>query len=80
MLKNSFRPETIERHPWIAEPRQHLEEILSQPAYYSSMVIFLKAINHKKWKEALALLGLEENEVPSYNREWAEELLKRDFI
>ncbi|MCQ6274960.1 DEAD/DEAH box helicase family protein [Bacillus sp. V3B] len=75
MLKNSFLIKTIEDHPWVVEPNEHLEEILSQPAYYSSMVIFLKAINHKKWKEALAVLGLEEKGVPSYDREWAEELL-----
>ncbi|SDB87009.1 DEAD/DEAH box helicase family protein [Shouchella lonarensis] len=65
----------LENHPWLEEPTEHIESILSSPSYYSSMIIFLKAADHPAWQNALEVLGMEGNEVPDYDTEWAEDLL-----
>lgn len=75
LLQHAVLRETVETHPWIVETEKHLEEILSTPSYYSSMVIYLKAIGHPEWARAASALGVEGQIVPTLTDEWLEELL-----
>lgn len=75
LLQHALLRETVETHPWIIETEKHLEEILSTPSYYSSMVIYLKAIGHPEWERAASVLGVERGTVPPLSDEWLEELL-----
>ncbi len=75
LLQHAVLRETVETHPWIVETEKHLEEILSAPSYYSSMVIYLKAIGHPEWVRAASVLGVEGETPPALSEEWLEELL-----
>lgn len=75
LISDRFLTELIAGHPWISNPEAHMEEILSSPEYYSSMVIYLRAANHPLWRKAVKLLGLKEADTPSLSDEWLEELL-----
>lgn len=75
LVRNEFLAELIVHHPWITRSEAYMEEILSSPGYYSSMVLYLRAANRPIWKEAVKLLGMEEKEAPDFSEEWLEELL-----
>lgn len=75
LIQNETFIELIVNHPWVTKREVYIEEILSAPGYYSSMVIFLRASGQPVWKEALKLLGLKENDTPELSDEWLEELL-----
>ncbi|WP_036718585.1 DEAD/DEAH box helicase family protein [Paenibacillus sp. JCM 10914] len=75
MVQNAFLANLLVHHPWIAQSNTYIEDILSSPGYYSSMVIYLRAADQPEWKEAVKLLGMKEKEVPDFTEEWLEELL-----
>lgn len=75
LIRDKFMTELIAGHPWITNAEFHMEEILSSPGYYSSMVIFLRAANQPVWRDAVRLLGLKEADTPNLSDEWLEELL-----
>lgn len=69
--------DAVATHPWLVEPNGHLEDILDDPAYFSAMLIYLKAV--KLWvpPELPALLGVRRDEVPALDLPWLELLLTR---
>lgn len=75
LVQDTFLADQIVNHPWIAQAKMYMEEILSSPGYYSSMVIYLRAANQPIWKDAVKLLGMKEKETPDFSEEWLEELL-----
>ncbi len=75
LVRDQFLADQIANHPWIAQSETYMEEILSSPGYYSSMVFYLRAANQPIWKDAVKLLGMKEKETPDFSEEWLEELL-----
>lgn len=75
LLHAEYMIKTVVNHPYILDSSSHIEDILTSPGYYSSMVIFLRATNQPVWKEAVKVLGLKESEAPELTFEWLEELL-----
>ncbi len=53
----------------------YMGEILARPAYFSSMLIFLKAVGSDHWLEALRKLDWNGKKLPTLELEWLEELL-----
>ncbi|MDA0839607.1 MAG: DEAD/DEAH box helicase family protein [Planctomycetota bacterium] len=65
-------PDALSEHPWMQYPEEHIQSILDDPAYFSSLIVFL---NHLDWdfqKEALEVLGVEEELIPILTFEWLE--------
>ncbi len=75
IIQDPFMTKLITGHPWITNAESHMEEILSSPAYYSSMVIYLRAARQPVWRDAVKLLGVKESDTPHLSEEWLEELL-----
>lgn len=75
LIRDLFLNELIAGHPWMTNAESHMEEILSSPEYYSSMVIYLRAADQPVWRRAVKLLGLKEKDTPDLSDEWLEELL-----
>lgn len=75
IIQDEFMTKLIAGHPWVTNAESHMEEILSSPAYYSSLVIYLRAANQPVWRDAVKLLGLKETDTPNLSEEWLEELL-----
>ncbi|UQZ32580.1 restriction endonuclease subunit R [Paenibacillus sp. PK3_47] len=75
LIRDVFLTGLIAGHPWITNAESHMDEILSSPEYYSSMVIYLRAADQPEWRRAVMLLGLKEKDTPDLTYEWLEELL-----
>lgn len=62
-------------HPWLNNPNGNLEEILSNPAYLSSMIIYLNASGEQVRHDVLRSLGISSGSIPPLSLEWIEILL-----
>jgi superfamily II DNA or RNA helicase len=68
--------DSIEWHPWLARPEEHIEAILEQPEGASAMMIYLNAAGRAVPRSLLNLLGLSRVRFPSFDLEWAERLVQ----
>lgn len=75
LRSNEGFKDAILAHPWIATPDEHTEEILEDPEYLSSMVVFLHAAGREIPHAVLKTLGLSHKQVPRLELEWLEVLL-----
>jgi superfamily II DNA or RNA helicase len=75
LRSNEGFKDAILTHPWIATPDEHTEEILEDPEYLSSMVVFLHAAGREIPHPVLKTLGLSYKQVPALELEWLEVLL-----
>jgi len=73
-LNEGFK-DALLNHPWIARPDEHTEEILEDPEYLSSMVVFLHAAGREIPHAVLKTLGLSHKQIPELELEWLEVLL-----
>ncbi|MHA1740589.1 MAG: DEAD/DEAH box helicase family protein [Candidatus Thorarchaeota archaeon] len=62
-------------HPWIVDPDRHEEEILDQPALYSSMLVFLNSVGVEIPRRAATLVADDARSIPPLDMEWMEILL-----
>jgi superfamily II DNA or RNA helicase len=62
-------------HPWITHPDAHIEQILENPEYLSSMVVYLNAVGGNIPSEVLHALGIGFKKIPSLGLDWLEILL-----
>jgi superfamily II DNA or RNA helicase len=67
--------EAVTIHPWLKSPGNHVEDILDDPEYLSSMVVFLHAAGHEVPRAALEVLALETKRIPAFDLTWLEILL-----
>ncbi len=65
----------VENHPWIRTPNSFMDELLGEPAYYSSLLLFLKQAGSESWRPGLVTIGADEKVMPEYSLVWLEELL-----
>jgi superfamily II DNA or RNA helicase len=65
----------VEHQPWLIDPEIHLDYIFSNPAYVSSMVIFLNELGKKIPKQLLDILGVKRKMIPKLDLEWMEIIL-----
>src|SRR5712692_2488518 len=62
-------------HPWLMSPATQVEQILEDPQYLSSMVVYLRAAGEEISPDVLETLGLPGKRVPALDLEWLEVLL-----
>jgi len=72
---NTAFKDTILWHPWVSAPEQHTEDILDDPEYLSSMVVYLNAVGQEIPPAVMTTLGLSRKRIPELNLEWLEVLL-----
>jgi len=70
----------IGEHPWLGDPEGHIEQILDNPAYVSSMAIFLTHANQELPDPLLDILGVGRARIPKLDLEWMETLLEGCLI
>lgn len=75
IIHNQSFIQLIEGHPWLKSPEDYVEEMLSNHAYLSSLVIYLKASDSSTWQQILQIIDTKVRDVPSLNLEWLEEML-----
>jgi superfamily II DNA or RNA helicase len=62
-------------HPWITDPNGRIEEILEDPEYLSSIVVYLNAAGEEIPREVLRALGIGFKSIPALALDWLETLL-----
>src|SRR5215469_9077948 len=72
---NAAFKDAILSHPWISAPEQHTEDILDDPEYLSSVVVYLHAVGQGIPPAVMHTLGLSHKRIPELNLEWLEILL-----
>ncbi|MBN2270128.1 MAG: DEAD/DEAH box helicase family protein [Sedimentisphaerales bacterium] len=65
----------LENHRCMNRASEYVEEILSDPAFYSSMAFFLNHVKGRPPKKLLHIIGFPAGKCPGLNLEWAETLL-----
>lgn len=79
MKNDSNFVDAIYNHKFIQVPNQYEEQILDNPEYYSSMLIFLNYANKDIGKSNVSILG-HNRKIPTFDLSWFEILLKNVFI
>lgn len=77
LLANSSFSGAVLRHPWMAESLAHVADILENPEYLSSMMVYLHAAGRRLPEAALGVVGLKGKSIPAMSLEWLEVLLTR---
>lgn len=72
---NTALIDAIREHPYIKFTEQYVEEILENPGFYSSMIIFLNAIGVDIHRNKVRVLG-HNQPIPNLTAEWIEILLQ----
>ncbi|EEA93583.1 DEAD/DEAH box helicase family protein [Pseudovibrio sp. JE062] len=67
--------EAISKHPWVRDTDQCVDDILEEPQYFSSIIIFLNAIGFPPPDAALQILGAQSSNIPEFDHVWLEVLL-----
>lgn len=62
-------------HAFVRSPDLHVEEILEDPEYLSSMVVFLHGVGVEVPRDVLETLGITRERIPALSLEWLEVLL-----
>lgn len=65
----------LEEHPFIKDPQSHTEQILDDPAYVASILIFIRYASGRIPNSVLQILGLPGMKIPEPDLEWLETLL-----
>jgi DNA or RNA helicases of superfamily II len=65
----------IANHPWMNDPNHHIEEILEDAEYLSSMVVYLNAVGEHVPREVLHCLAVDPKSIPPFGLDWLEILL-----
>jgi superfamily II DNA or RNA helicase len=65
----------LENHPWVSRPQTCTEEILEDPAFYSSIAVFLNHVRGRPPRPLLHVIGLSPRKCPKLDMEWLESLL-----
>ena len=65
----------LEGHKCVQRPREYIEEILADPGFYSSIVIFLHQVHKRGPRELRQVIGVSGKRVPKLSWDWLEKLL-----
>lgn len=67
--------EALLTHPYVRLPERHLEEILENPEFFSSVVIFLWRTRGQVCRNLMRVLGVSKKRIPLLDYAWMEVLL-----
>lgn len=65
----------VAAHPWMTDPDTHIEQILDDAEYLSSMVVYLNGIGEVVPRDVLHALGISRKRIPQSGLDWLEVLL-----
>jgi len=67
--------QALENHPCVRQPKEHVEEILADPSFYSSIAFFLNHVHGAAPRKLLRIIGFSPRKCPLLKKEWLEVLL-----
>lgn len=75
ILHNEVLKALLKNHPFIQHTEDNMEEILENPNYFFSMMMYLKEVGMEDWQSVLKRVTKTKTELPILNAEWLEEML-----
>lgn len=72
--KHQFK-KYVSTHKWLKSPEKYIEEILDQPEFFSSLIVYLYHHGEKIPEEAVEIIADSTKGIPKLNNEWLEILL-----
>lgn len=66
---------SLQSHPYVNDPKQHLDDILADPAFFSSIIVFIRHTQKRISRKLMKVLGVRGKRIPTLNDEWLEILL-----
>jgi len=75
LCANDAFVQTMENHPCVRQPKEHIEEILSDSGFYSSIAFFLNHVRGAAPRKLLRIIGFSPRRCPKLQRQWLETLL-----
>ena len=69
----------LENHPCVSRPQTCVDEILDDPAFYSSIAVLLNHVRGHPPRKLLHIIGLSPRKCPKLDMEWLENLLTGCF-
>ncbi|MFW9928881.1 MAG: DEAD/DEAH box helicase family protein [Candidatus Thorarchaeota archaeon] len=72
LLRNKDFISLIEGQKWIQNTENYIDEILTDPAFFSSTIIFLKEAGYTVPNTILEVLGTNNKQIPYFSLEWLE--------
>ena len=67
--------QALESHPCVSEPKTGVEDILADPAFFSSVAFFLNHVRGFPPRKLLRIIGLSPRKCPPLSMDWLETLL-----
>jgi superfamily II DNA or RNA helicase len=75
LCANDAFVQALENHRCVRQPKEHIEEILSDPGFYSSIAFFLNHVRGAAPRKLLRIIGFAPRKCPKLQRQWLETLL-----
>ncbi|OKH87136.1 DEAD/DEAH box helicase family protein [Thalassospira sp. TSL5-1] len=75
LKNNTTFMNALSAHPWVYNTKEHIGEILQDPKFFSSLIIFLNAAGYPPPRYALDILGVGHSRIPTLDPQWLETLL-----
>ncbi len=69
----------LRSHDWIRKSDTHIDQILEEPDFFTSMLVYLHYIGEIMPQDAINLIADSSLEIPEFNLEWLEVLLTGIF-
>jgi superfamily II DNA or RNA helicase len=66
----------LENHPCVGNPQTCVEQILDDPAFFSSVAVFLNHVRRRPPRKLLRIIGLSARRCPKLDMPWLETLLQ----
>lgn len=67
--------DAIIEHPFLTDTETRIEDILSEPDFFSAMLIYLNRAGVLPPRRCLDILGVTYDEMPGFDRKWMERLM-----
>lgn len=67
--------DAVIEHPFLTDTEMHIEDILSEPDFFSAMLIYLNRAGVLPPQRCLDILGVKYTEMPGFDRKWMERLI-----
>ena len=75
LYQNQVFVDYLLSHPWVANPDEHMSDLLENPAFFSSILVFLTHLGYEIPKDTLKIISASPEKLPKFDYEWLEILL-----
>ncbi len=76
LYNNQAFTEYLVNHPWLVNPTLYIKELLDNPTFFSSILVYLHHLGFKIPRESISIVTTSPRRIPFFDSEWLEILLE----